>query len=298
MSRSPCGSVDRNTFNHPKIKSAIRRSPCGSVDRNFSQVIQRISHTGRSPCGSVDRNVPASAPSLLIFGRSPCGSVDRNKLRFYKLRKRIKVAPLAGAWIEMDCVCECGNHIRSRSPCGSVDRNIATSPESPEPTSRSPCGSVDRNTYTPFPDRLEGVAPLAGAWIEITDILSRSELDKVAPLAGAWIEILVPLISQGCQLRRSPCGSVDRNLSWTILIQWYPSRSPCGSVDRNNPARREQEHQAIVAPLAGAWIEIRDIRPDEGAIIGRSPCGSVDRNKAASAWASVSLVSLPLRERG
>ena len=123
MSRSPCGSVDRNTFNHPKIKSAIRRSPCGSVDRNFSQVIQRISHTGRSPCGSVDRNVPASAPSLLIFGRSPCGSVDRNKLRFYKLRKRIKVAPLAGAWIEISSLTPVKYSLAGRSPCGSVDRN-------------------------------------------------------------------------------------------------------------------------------------------------------------------------------
>ena len=33
------------------------------------------------------------------------------------------------------------------------------------------------------------VAPLAGAWIEITKILLCKECAMVAPLAGAWIEI-------------------------------------------------------------------------------------------------------------
>ena len=34
------------------------------------------------------------------------------------------------------------------------------------------------------------VAPLAGAWIEITTILTGLLITIVAPLAGAWIEIL------------------------------------------------------------------------------------------------------------
>ena len=33
------------------------------------------------------------------------------------------------------------------------------------------------------------VAPLAGAWIEISIALFLMELQTVAPLAGAWIEI-------------------------------------------------------------------------------------------------------------
>ncbi len=33
------------------------------------------------------------------------------------------------------------------------------------------------------------VAPLAGAWIEITERISDSSAYCVAPLAGAWIEI-------------------------------------------------------------------------------------------------------------
>ena len=34
------------------------------------------------------------------------------------------------------------------------------------------------------------VAPLAGAWIEITSFKSSTAEFKVAPLAGAWIEML------------------------------------------------------------------------------------------------------------
>ena len=33
------------------------------------------------------------------------------------------------------------------------------------------------------------VAPLAGAWIEITQNMSAKVVQAVAPLAGAWIEI-------------------------------------------------------------------------------------------------------------
>ena len=35
------------------------------------------------------------------------------------------------------------------------------------------------------------VAPLAGAWIEMTDINNRKMWRIVAPLAGAWIEIVI-----------------------------------------------------------------------------------------------------------
>ena len=41
---------------------------------------------------------------------------------------------------------------------------------------------------------LERVAPLAGAWIEITPLGFLCTLLRVAPLAGAWIEILYPSV--------------------------------------------------------------------------------------------------------
>ena len=36
--------------------------------------------------------------------------------------------------------------------------------------------------------RADGVAPLAGAWIETSHELSEWQVYEVAPLAGAWIE--------------------------------------------------------------------------------------------------------------
>ena len=41
-----------------------------------------------------------------------------------------------------------------------------------------------------FPQHL--VAPLVGAWIEISDNLEQYVNVEVAPLVGAWIEILIP----------------------------------------------------------------------------------------------------------
>ena len=38
------------------------------------------------------------------------------------------------------------------------------------------------------------VAPLAGAWIEISAGLIRTDNLSVAPLAGAWIEIMLVLL--------------------------------------------------------------------------------------------------------
>ena len=34
------------------------------------------------------------------------------------------------------------------------------------------------------------VAPLVGAWIEMTNLYCRNMLTRVAPLVGAWIEIV------------------------------------------------------------------------------------------------------------
>ena len=53
------------------------------------------------------------------------------------------------------------------------------------------------------------VAPLAGAWIEINDIVICSRSLWVAPLAGAWIEMLYGYGDIDGTIRRSPCGSVD-----------------------------------------------------------------------------------------
>ena len=53
------------------------------------------------------------------------------------------------------------------------------------------------------------VAPLAGAWIEISSIMVNSLIFSVAPLAGAWIEIECPSQCVPALVCRSPYGSVD-----------------------------------------------------------------------------------------
>ena len=93
----------------------------------------------------------------------------------YTLQFRSPVAPLAGAWIEINVF-------------------------SPDATSSKSLPSRERGLK--YCDKCEGctwrgVAPLAGAWIEIRlTMWARSAL-MVAPLAGAWIEILLCTKSMG-----------------------------------------------------------------------------------------------------
>ena len=53
------------------------------------------------------------------------------------------------------------------------------------------------------------VAPLAGAWIEISWEIDNGRIGFVAPLAGAWIEIGSSPSSRSSSGCRSPRGSVD-----------------------------------------------------------------------------------------
>ncbi len=75
------------------------------------------------------------------------------------------------------------------------------------------------------------VAPLAGAWIEISEKVNTSEKNKVAPLAGAWIEIrLVAMIHTECSV--APLAG-----AWIEMVlqkhSFYPldCRTPRGCVD-------------------------------------------------------------------
>ena len=55
----------------------------------------------------------------------------------------------------------------------------------------------------------EMVAPLVGAWIEIFELSGLTEMMTVAPLVGAWIEICCRRKKSLRISRRSPRGSVD-----------------------------------------------------------------------------------------
>ena len=83
------------------------------------------------------------------------------------------VAPLAGAWIEIQLACPVA-----------VICKVA------------PLAGAWIEIVILFSLRfLRGVAPLAGAWIEIFSHLSKIVGSfSVAPLAGAWIEIFILII--------------------------------------------------------------------------------------------------------
>ena len=70
-----------------------------------------------------------------------------------------------------------------------MDRNNPYVDEGTLVYRRSPCGSVDRNVETMVRAVESGVAPLAGAWIEMVLNKMNDVTVRVAPLAGAWIEI-------------------------------------------------------------------------------------------------------------
>ena len=98
---------------------------------------------------------------------------------------------------------------------------------------RSPRGSVDWNVLVDTHKIIFTVAPLVGAWIEISNVILVVLLYLVAPLVGAWIEIcwnsflydllpVAPLVG----------AWIEIYFSWHLV--WYSlRRSPRGSVDWN-----------------------------------------------------------------
>ena len=148
-----------------------------------------------------------------------------------KMPKAPRVAPLAGAWIEIS-----GGRTE-RSP-----RRVAPL-----------AGAWIEINKTDTDHSALYVAPLAGAWIEIDHREGGRMGDQVAPLAGAWIEI--------------PCSRVTRS-----LLTSHPSRVRglkffivLSSLSI-----------ASVAPLAGAWIEICYRKGYRCKGYRRTPRGCVD----------------------
>ena len=75
------------------------------------------------------------------------------------------------------------------------------------------------------------VAPLVGAWIEISISLIASRWNSVAPLVGAWIEIfdndMIPLNIIVAPL----VGAWIEILFYIFSTHFLQGRSPRGSVD-------------------------------------------------------------------
>ena len=95
-------------------------------------------------------------------------------------------------------------------------------------------------------------------WNMLTPLLSQKNM--VAPFAGAWIEIV------WCKgmLGEKHCRSVRRSVDWNLWVLQHCIR-PIKSL--RSPERglklscgRHKGRVWEVAPFAGAWIEISDVR--------------------------------------
>ena len=93
--------------------------------------------------------------------------------------------------------------------------------------------------------------------------------------------------------------SWERGLKYTIakILICNHCRSPRGSVDWNSHTENHLLNM-LVAPLAGAWIEIDQASPQFSSDISRSPRGSVDWNIFCHRSCTPPLLSLPSWERG
>ena len=100
------------------------------------------------------------------------------------------------------------------------------------------------------------VAPLAGAWIEISSIASPTINVNVAPLAGAWIEIISGGSDSDIMMSHP---SRVRGLKYYLLFCHYYSYkvAPLAGAWIEISAIFFWSMMRAVAPLAGAWIEIR-----------------------------------------
>ena len=146
------------------------------------------------------------------------------------------VAPLAGAWIEISMTYPFFGRLAQSLP--SRERGLKF------------------YHIGVFKKRGE-VAPLAGAWIEIYIQEPEQPEKKVAPLAGAWIEIIFPHWTGESLIQSLP--SRERGLKSVSNIDTEPEVLSLPSRERGLKSCRLHKWitENNVAPLAGAWIEIK-----------------------------------------
>ncbi len=153
------------------------------------------------------------------------------------------------------------------------------------------CGNIGKSDqdFPSHPSRVRGlkcprslwrgcilwVAPLAGAWIEISGRTWNFVPTKVAPLAGAWIEIK-SLIDIFRRIKSHP--SRVRGLKSSPLsdqsdpIHVAPLAGAWIEIKRSTTLWISRS----VAPLAGAWIEMITTTGGEDYGESRTPRGCVD----------------------
>ena len=105
---------------------------------------------------------------------------------------------------------------------------------------------------------MNAVAPFAGAWIEITIRPAQHSARTVAPFAGAWIEMALAL---SFDIETSSLRSPERGLKFIIFGSSFGKCMSLRSPERGLKLLILIHHfrSMLVAPFAGAWIEILSI---------------------------------------
>ena len=100
------------------------------------------------------------------------------------------------------------------------------------------------------------VAPFAGAWIEISIANSHTIKIRVAPFAGAWIEILIVNAIITASLMSLPSRERGLKSKWHICMRRLKKSLPSRERGLKSVLLTEILLLHLVAPFAGAWIEI------------------------------------------
>ena len=134
---------------------------------------------------------------------------------------------------------------------------------------KSPSGFCAQNPH-------RGVAPHAGAWIEINPTVNVLSVSEVAPHAGAWIEIVRASLMIEEYVVAPHAGAWIEIMKQDKTYWNYGVAPHAGAWIEIPLAMALWAIYKTVAPHAGAWIEINASRkiliiPD-----GRTPCGCVD----------------------
>jgi len=142
------------------------------------------------------------------------------------------VAPCAGAWIEIGGV---GGRSGYEASLPARERGLKYVKQLPYPltTTVAPCAGawieIVRLVYDHF-QKL--VAPCAGAWIEIFSSYLQNVIRLVAPCAGAWIEIRAEQAGRAVHPESLPARERGLKCQQGFSIVLNPARrSLRGSVD-------------------------------------------------------------------
>ena len=119
------------------------------------------------------------------------------------------------------------------------------------------------------------VAPFAGAWIEICIRITNCKGCNVAPFAGAWIEIHIGAFNQ-MQPMSLPSRERGLKLHYLRIRDLRFGSLPSRERGLKSPIIRLYFFCGIVAPFAGAWIEITHSPNGHITMPCRSLRGSVD----------------------